>query len=56
MEKTREQGVEKGLSGNQLKMIAIVAMLVDHLAWVVHLVLCGIIRVVLYGNIKTIVG
>lgn len=52
--------MEKNLNANQIKLIAIVAMTIDHVTWVfyvyypAHLVIIGIIRIALHGNISII--
>lgn len=50
-----------GLSGNQMKMFAIIAMAADHLAWTlwpgyVHKEWWILLRILLHGNIATITG
>jgi len=80
---------KKGLNANQLKLIAIVSMTIDHFVsvvfpnyptswWIIalhiagrlaapimwffylyyplHLVVCGIVRILLYGNIGVMIG
>ena len=45
----------KKLNSNSLKLIEIVAMTIDHIAdllYPLHLIIIGILRILMYGNIS----